>query len=524
MGLGGQQQLLVLLLLPCLALFLLLAAPGARAAKQQCGAAAAAEPKYNYTDVFSPERDQGIAFSSELVTPSSALPPPLAARPTRAPPSSKPKQLNPRPPRIHAQLLRPRPRPHHARVARVAPRAEMVRLLTRAAHAPPSAAPPSSRPGTASALTRTPPAPTPPKKPNKTQEQLGDVPPHHARAQRALHDVSGAHARGLGGVAQAPHHGAVSNGGHRRRRRGLVVFAFASLILSPSPKKPTRTTPPPSFFFVTDGEITITIPPDDDAAEEEEDVEQGGGGGRGIKAAAGSANRQAPQVVTVGADEWAYFPPGWDGDITSSKGASLVAFERIFAKADADPVFLHGRTDDSPLLPTAPEVFRLRKLLPQTGDYDFNVHVMDFSPGEFLEVKEVHYNQHGMIILQVCLLFFVERGGFFLGFLGLLLASFSLTRRRPRSLPTSKTTTTGPGHLPPGRPLDPRAGGRRHLDGPLRAAVVRRPGQAEHALPALQGRWRRPARVAVKRRGEGRDRAALAASGPTCARPHVPLA
>jgi hypothetical protein len=27
--------------------------------------------------------------------------------------------------------------------------------------------------------------------------------------------------------------------------------------------------------------------------------------------------------------------------------------------------------------------------------------VMDFQPGEYLNVKEMHYNQHGMLILQV---------------------------------------------------------------------------------------------------------------------------
>ena len=47
----------------------------------------------------------------------------------------------------------------------------------------------------------------------------------------------------------------------------------------------------------------------------------------------------------------------------------------------------------------AREVFLLRKLLPQTPNYDFNVHIMDFAPGEFLNVKEVHYNQHGLLLL-----------------------------------------------------------------------------------------------------------------------------
>jgi (S)-ureidoglycine aminohydrolase len=62
--------------------------------------------------------------------------------------------------------------------------------------------------------------------------------------------------------------------------------------------------------------------------------------------------------------------------------------------------FLHGYTEDSAILPADPEVFVLRKLLPATDDYDFNIHVMDFMPGEYLYVKEVHYNQHGLLLLQ----------------------------------------------------------------------------------------------------------------------------
>ncbi|GFZ15377.1 ureidoglycine aminohydrolase [Actinidia rufa] len=45
-------------------------------------------------------------------------------------------------------------------------------------------------------------------------------------------------------------------------------------------------------------------------------------------------------------------------------------------------------------------VFELRKLLPASMPYDFNIHVMDFQPGEFLNVKEVHHNQHGLLLLE----------------------------------------------------------------------------------------------------------------------------
>ncbi|KAJ6711961.1 (S)-UREIDOGLYCINE AMINOHYDROLASE [Salix purpurea] len=44
-------------------------------------------------------------------------------------------------------------------------------------------------------------------------------------------------------------------------------------------------------------------------------------------------------------------------------------------------------TDQQPLLETPGEVFELRKLLPQSLLYDFNIHIMDFQPGEFLNVK-----------------------------------------------------------------------------------------------------------------------------------------
>lgn len=65
------------------------------------------------------------------------------------------------------------------------------------------------------------------------------------------------------------------------------------------------------------------------------------------------------------------------------------------------PEFLYGTTAKQPVLPVEGEIFVLRKLLPMTAAYDFNVHVMDFKPGEYLNVKEVHYNQHGLLLVQV---------------------------------------------------------------------------------------------------------------------------
>jgi hypothetical protein len=55
--------------------------------------------------------------------------------------------------------------------------------------------------------------------------------------------------------------------------------------------------------------------------------------------------------------------------------------------AQGSPPLLHGDADASAVLDAPGEVFTLRKLLPQTPDFDFNIHVMDFAAGEYLNVK-----------------------------------------------------------------------------------------------------------------------------------------
>jgi (S)-ureidoglycine aminohydrolase len=104
-------------------------------------------------------------------------------------------------------------------------------------------------------------------------------------------------------------------------------------------------------------------------------------------------------AISIHANQFAYFPAGQAHSLSSENGAGLLIYERVCALKSGAPQFQHGDIEDAPVLPVAGEVFVLRKLLPQTKDYDFNVHVMDFWPGEYLNVKEVHYNQHGLLLL-----------------------------------------------------------------------------------------------------------------------------
>ncbi|KAK1306092.1 hypothetical protein QJS10_CPA10g01027 [Acorus calamus] len=100
-------------------------------------------------------------------------------------------------------------------------------------------------------------------------------------------------------------------------------------------------------------------------------------------------------------DSYAYLPPNYEHSLTCDKEATLVVFERRHINiGDYLPEQVVGSTDKQPLLETPGEVFELRKLLPTSASYDFNIHIMDFQPGEYLNVKEVHYNQHGLLLLE----------------------------------------------------------------------------------------------------------------------------
>ncbi|RAL50685.1 hypothetical protein DM860_015832 [Cuscuta australis] len=104
---------------------------------------------------------------------------------------------------------------------------------------------------------------------------------------------------------------------------------------------------------------------------------------------------------TLKVDSYAYLPPDAEHTVKSDVSATLVVFERRYSKIENHASReIVGSTDRQPLLETPGEVFELRKLLPTSLDYDFNIHIMDFQPGEFLNVKEVHYNQHGLLLLE----------------------------------------------------------------------------------------------------------------------------
>lgn len=135
----------------------------------------------------------------------------------------------------------------------------------------------------------------------------------------------------------------------------------------------SKSAPPPNdverFIFVIQGEVTLT--------------------------------NVSSISQTMLVDSYVYLPPNFEHSLICDASATLVVFERRYANLEnhrTEQIF--GSTDKQPLLETPGEIFELRKLLPTSMPYDFNIHIMDFQPGEFLNVKEVHYNQHGLLLLE----------------------------------------------------------------------------------------------------------------------------
>uniref|UniRef100_A0A0E0LKW1 (S)-ureidoglycine aminohydrolase n=1 Tax=Oryza punctata TaxID=4537 RepID=A0A0E0LKW1_ORYPU len=112
-------------------------------------------------------------------------------------------------------------------------------------------------------------------------------------------------------------------------------------------------------------------------------------------------SEESGNTHTLLVDSYAYLPANMKHSVISDEVTTLIIFERRYTTIeDYHPDLIVGSTDKQPLLETPGEVFELRKLLPTSLPYDFNIHIMDFQPGEYLSVKEVHYNQHGLLLLE----------------------------------------------------------------------------------------------------------------------------
>ena len=130
----------------------------------------------------------------------------------------------------------------------------------------------------------------------------------------------------------------------------------------------------------------------------------------------GGGSGRAP-LLALHADGFLYLPPPCAGSVTlaSPSGAGLVMWEKLFTREDGEEggggragrAVFHASASALPTAdPGGGEVFTLRRLLPPPSPSppfsppDFNIHLMDFAPGQVLVTREVHFNQHGLLMLE----------------------------------------------------------------------------------------------------------------------------
>lgn len=112
-------------------------------------------------------------------------------------------------------------------------------------------------------------------------------------------------------------------------------------------------------------------------------------------------NRTSVDVVSLTAGGFVYFAPGEDEvEVEVKTDMDAIVLDRIYAGHGGARSVIGSEVDIEEER-TPGETFRLQRLLPSHDDtLDFNIHIMSFDPGEYLNVKEVHYNQHGLLILR----------------------------------------------------------------------------------------------------------------------------
>eukprot|EP00741_Cyanophora_paradoxa_P015880 tig00020909_g15331.t1 len=107
------------------------------------------------------------------------------------------------------------------------------------------------------------------------------------------------------------------------------------------------------------------------------------------------------QTRLEGPGAFCYLPPDSNFNLAAEGVASVLVYERTHAPLPGgNPRVIVGHERDFEGKVVPGEYFILRKLLPVEPAYDFNVHVMDFNPGEYLAIKEVHYHEHGLLLLE----------------------------------------------------------------------------------------------------------------------------
>ena len=116
---------------------------------------------------------------------------------------------------------------------------------------------------------------------------------------------------------------------------------------------------------------------------------------------------ESPNAVSFKPGDFLYLSFAQRHTLLARTGTRLLLFEKAFAPLppnDPDasaPAFLFGQEEKIPATPLhGDEGLQVRCLLPSTPAFDFAVNTMTYAPGASLSQVEVHYMEHGLLMLE----------------------------------------------------------------------------------------------------------------------------
>lgn len=123
------------------------------------------------------------------------------------------------------------------------------------------------------------------------------------------------------------------------------------------------------FAFVLDGEITVSVEGD---------------------------------TRTLREYDYVFLPAGIEHTITATSTARISVFEKSYEVAGVTTPAVHWGNEreigGSPF--EGDDHLIARKLLPDSPEFDFMVSTMSFAPGATLPYAEIHYMEHGLLMLE----------------------------------------------------------------------------------------------------------------------------
>jgi (S)-ureidoglycine aminohydrolase len=100
---------------------------------------------------------------------------------------------------------------------------------------------------------------------------------------------------------------------------------------------------------------------------------------------------------------YAYIPTEHEHTLTATTAARVVVIDKPYLPLDStpNPEFIIGREQDLPAVPLGGDKDLLvRSLLPADSAFDFACNTMTYAPGAALSQVEVHYMEHGLLMLD----------------------------------------------------------------------------------------------------------------------------